>query len=90
VDDPDRCLVAIRQGHSVFQHVGFVLGLRAAGLPVGAGPILGRPGTARRSSVVPAPATAADNVRAAQDDDPSVAGGLLQVEIDVWAVRMTS
>ena len=37
---------------------------------------------------VPAPA-AADYVRAAQDD-PSVAGGLLQVHVDVWDVRMAS
>jgi len=76
--------------HPLFgQHVRFVLGLQAAGLLVGAGPILGRPGHGMTIIRVPAP-DAADYVRAAQDDDPSVAGGLLQVDVDVWSVRMSS
>lgn len=54
--------------HPLFdQHVRFVLGLQAAGLLVGAGPILGRTGHGMTIIRVPAPA-AADYVRAAQDD----------------------
>jgi prepilin-type processing-associated H-X9-DG protein len=76
--------------HPLFgEHVRFVLGLQAAGALVGAGPILGRPGHGMTVIRVPAPA-AADYVRAAQDEDPSVAGGLLQVDVNVWGVRMTS
>jgi len=69
--------------HPLFgQHVRFVLGLQAAGLLVGAGqsPSAGHGMTIIR---VPAPA-AADYVRAAQDDDPSVVaavtGGRRRVE----------
>jgi uncharacterized protein YndB with AHSA1/START domain/uncharacterized protein YciI len=76
--------------HPLFgQHIRYVRGLQAAGLLVGAGPIPGRPG--HGMTIIRVPATvAADYVRAAQDDDPSVAGELLQVDIDVWNVRMTS
>jgi uncharacterized protein YndB with AHSA1/START domain len=76
--------------HPLFgQHARFVMGLQAAGLLVGAGPIPGRPGHGMTIIRVPAPEVA-DYVRAAHDDDPSVVGGLLQVGVDVWNVRMTS
>ncbi|HEY1487912.1 MAG TPA: SRPBCC domain-containing protein, partial [Micromonosporaceae bacterium] len=60
------------------QHFGFVSELQREGVLVGAGPIEGRTGHGM-TVIRTTPDRVADDVRRAQDDDPSVAGGLLQV-----------
>ncbi len=44
----------------------------------------------RGMTIIRVPAAAAYYVRPAHDDDPSVAAGLLQVDVDLWGVRLTS
>ncbi len=69
-------------------HFGFVSELHDEGVLVGAGPLEGHAGhgmTVIRTTAV----RTADYVRRAQED-PSVATGLLQVDISVWAVRLSA
>jgi uncharacterized protein YndB with AHSA1/START domain len=71
------------------EHFSFVSGLLADGVLVAAGPIEGRTGHGM-TVVRVAAAEAADLVRRAQNDDQSVAGGLLDVDIAVWAVALAA
>jgi uncharacterized protein YciI len=68
-------------------HARFLAGLDKQGILVGAGPFAGT-GEGMTIVRVPGPAAAADLVRAAQFEDESVAGGLLEVVARSWTVVM--
>jgi hypothetical protein len=68
-------------------HARFLAGLDKQGILVGAGPFAGT-GEGMTIVRVPGPAAAGDLVRAAQFDDESVSGGLLEVVARSWTVVM--
>ena len=86
---------AIATGASVFDHpgmrahVGFVAELLERGVLLAAGPI-GADGDGMTIVKLADADEAADIVRMAQDDDESVASGVLQVRARPWHVRFTA
>jgi uncharacterized protein YciI len=85
---------AVADGGSVFahplfrEHVAFLTRLRERGWLVAAGPIPAVEGAGM--TVVRVPQEAADELAAlAREDDQSVTGGLLTVEVQAWDVRFT-